>query len=160
MEQLQEFVQQLPPPIQEKLSNIEDPGERNQVIQNLMQRAKAFDDPKKVDIEAERNENVTVASASKPISMGGKLIKKSENPVSGETTYEIPNDGSSASHKDEGVDIRLEPGSVVNSQKYYGKSNRIIERRKKIKRETLKIRKQNYNNRLSESIIILTRTCP
>ena len=50
--------------------------------------------------------------------------------------------------------------NVTPAQKYYGKSNRIIERRKKIKRETLKIRKQNYNNRLSESIIILTRTCP
>lgn len=50
--------------------------------------------------------------------------------------------------------------NTTPAQKYYGKSNKIIERRKKIKQETLKIRKQNYNNRLSESKIILTRTCP
>jgi len=119
MELLQkQFIDTLPPHIQEKLDMIDDKAVKNQVVQNLMEKSKAFDEPNKVDIEAERNENVTVASDSKPSSLGGKLIKKSENPVSGETTYEIPNDGSSASHKQDGVDVRLEPGSVINSHKF------------------------------------------
>ncbi len=48
--------------------------------------------------------------------------------------------------------------NVTPAQKYYGKSNQVLERRSKIKNETLKKRKQNYINRLSVSKIILTRT--
>jgi len=50
--------------------------------------------------------------------------------------------------------------NVTPAQKYYGKSNQILQRRNKIKQETIKKRKQNYINRLSVSKIILTRTCP
>lgn len=49
--------------------------------------------------------------------------------------------------------------NVTPAQKYYGKSNQVLERRKKIKNETLKKRKENYINRLSVNKIILTRTC-
>jgi len=48
--------------------------------------------------------------------------------------------------------------NVTPAQMYYGKSNQVLERRKKIKNETLKKRKQNYINRTSVSEIILTRT--
>ncbi len=48
--------------------------------------------------------------------------------------------------------------NVTPAQKYYGKSNQILERRNKIKQETIKKRKQNYINRTSVSKIILTRT--
>jgi putative transposase len=49
--------------------------------------------------------------------------------------------------------------NVRPDQKYYGKSNQLIERRNKIKQQTLKKRKQNYSHRLASSKIILTRTC-
>lgn len=48
--------------------------------------------------------------------------------------------------------------NVTPAQKYYGKSAQVLERRNKIKQETIKRRKHYYNNRLSESKIILTRT--
>jgi len=48
--------------------------------------------------------------------------------------------------------------NVTPAQKYYGKSNQVLERRKKIKQETIKKRKQNYKDRMSVSKIILTRT--
>ncbi len=48
--------------------------------------------------------------------------------------------------------------NVTPAQKYYGKSNQILERRYKIKQETIKKRKQDYTDRKSVSKIILTRT--
>jgi putative transposase len=48
--------------------------------------------------------------------------------------------------------------NVTPAQKYYGKSNQVLERRYKIKQETIKKRKQSYIDRRSVSKIILTRT--
>ena len=48
--------------------------------------------------------------------------------------------------------------NVTPAQKYYGKSNQVLERRNKIKQETIKKRKQQYNDRKLVSQIILTRT--
>lgn len=44
--------------------------------------------------------------------------------------------------------------NVTPAQKYYGKSTKIIERRKQIKTDTLRNRKQNYTNRTSVSKFI------
>jgi transposase InsO family protein/transposase-like protein len=41
--------------------------------------------------------------------------------------------------------------NVTPAQKYYGKSNQILERRRKIKQETIKKRKQNYIYSLSKA---------
>lgn len=48
--------------------------------------------------------------------------------------------------------------NVTPAQKYYGKSNKVLERRNKIKQETIKKRKNQYINSLLQSKIILTRT--
>ncbi|MBS1651588.1 MAG: hypothetical protein JSU07_06210 [Bacteroidetes bacterium] len=48
--------------------------------------------------------------------------------------------------------------NVTPAQKYYGKTNQIIERRNKIKQETIKKRRQDYQDSLLVSKIILTKT--
>lgn len=94
--------------------------------------------PQKVPVEAERNENITVPQGEPtPQTRGGYLKEKSYNPISGQTTYEIPDNQHNNTHEEvdihtgeTGVNMELPEGSVVNSDKtkipgdfYIGKSN-------------------------------------
>ena len=74
-------------------------------------------DSSKVPVEAERNETLTVKQGTTPYTEGGVLEKKSSNPISGETTYEIPDDRYNKSHGEGGVNMMLEGGDVINSDK-------------------------------------------
>lgn len=79
----------------------------------------------RVPVEAERNESITVPSGeTTPQTSGGYLRQKSFNPVSGQSTYEIPDDAKNNTHEDvdlytgeSGVNMNLAEGSVVNSDK-------------------------------------------
>lgn len=125
-EQIQEFLQQLPEELQNKIAQL--PAEQQaQVIEQLMAKAQGkaeYGSSGKVGIEAERNENITVPRNSEtPVAQGGYLKKLSENPISGEVTYEIPNDSKSQTHEQGGVDLDLEADSVINSDKLKIKSD-------------------------------------
>ena len=133
MEQLEQFYGSLPPELQEKISMLE-PEEQQQVLMQLMQRyqdsqseyAQMGANPQgdKVPVEAERNETVTVQDGEQPQVEGGYLKKLSENPVSGQATYEIPDNDDNNTHEQigngsasTGVNMHLKEGDVVNSDK-------------------------------------------
>jgi phosphotransferase system HPr-like phosphotransfer protein len=83
-----------------------------------------------IPVEAERNENITVQDGQEPQVNGGYLEKQSYNPVTGQATYEIPDNEHSETHDNGGVNMELSQGDVVNSDKtkiptdfkVYGKS--------------------------------------
>lgn len=160
-EQLQEFFNQLPPEIQQKVMALPTEQERMAVVAKLFERyqmqqgqREAPVDPtqmmstppqyeeapmamygyraqqglntrQRVPVEAERNENITVPEGeTTPQTSGGYLKHKSYNPVSGQSTYEIPDEGINNTHEDtdrytgeSGVNMQLAEGSVVNSDK-------------------------------------------
>ena len=83
-----------------------------------------------IPVEAERNENITVQDGQEPQVDGGYLEQQSHNPITGQSTYEIPDNGHSETHDNGGVNMQLSEGDVVNSDKtkipidfkIYGKS--------------------------------------
>ena len=83
-----------------------------------------------IPVEAERNENITVQDGQQPQVDGGYLEQQSHNPITGQSTYEIPDNGHSETHDNGGVNMQLSEGDVVNSDKtkipidfkIYGKS--------------------------------------
>jgi hypothetical protein len=83
-----------------------------------------------IPVEAERNENITVQDGQQPQVEGGYLEQQSHNPITGQSTYEIPDNGHSETHNNGGVNMQLSEGDVVNSDKtkipidfkIYGKS--------------------------------------
>jgi hypothetical protein len=70
-----------------------------------------------IPVEAERNENITVQDGQEPQVDGGYLEKQSYNPVTGQATYEIPDNGHNETHDNGGVNMELSEGDVVNSDK-------------------------------------------
>lgn len=126
MEQLQEFYNSLPEELQGKIAMLE-PEEQQQVLMSLMQRyqdsqseyAQMGANPQgnKVPVEAERNETITVQDGEEPEVEGGYLKQISRNPVSGQATYEIPDNHHNATHDQGGVSMELKEGDVVNSDK-------------------------------------------
>ena len=126
-QQIQEFLQQLPEELQQKIAKL-PPEQQMQVVEQLMAKAQGgtaeYGSSGKVGIEAERNENITVPKDSeRPVAQGGYLKKLSENPDIGEVTYEIPDDAKNQTHEQGGVDLDLEGDSVINSDKLKIKSD-------------------------------------
>src|SRR6476661_5527446 len=109
------FVESLPGEIQEKI-NMLSPEAREKTIEGLMKKNE-YAMGGKVPVRAERNETLTVKSQETPKVQGGYLKKLSENPASGETTYEIPDNKYNLRHEEGHVSMQLEPGSVINSDK-------------------------------------------
>jgi len=141
-EQLKQFYSQLPPELQEKIQ-ILPPEKQQEVLMQLLAKynnsqqnvdnSQQFADggqTQSIPVEAERNENITVQDGQEPQVDGGYLEKQSYNPVTGQATYEIPDNGHSETHDNGGVNMQLSEGDVVNSDKtkipidfkIYGKS--------------------------------------
>lgn len=140
-QELQEFFNQLPPEIQQKVSRLPEEKQMEvltQLFQKYMSQQEAPQEElyeqapmgkygysaygnnisnQKVPVEAERNETLTVKQGQVPNTQGGTLEKKSSNPISGETTYEIPNDRYNNTHENGGVNMMLSEGDVINSDK-------------------------------------------
>lgn len=121
MEQLQEFFKQLPQDIQQKILSL-SPEEQKAVLMQMInevssnqQQFEYGGETQMVPIEAERNENITVQSGQTPDIYNGNIEQQSFNPVSGQSTYEIPMDN--PSHSQGGVKMVLEVGDVINSDK-------------------------------------------
>lgn len=134
---LMEFYNQLPPELQEKIQML--PSEKQQeVLMQLMQKYQEQGQQQfamggktqGISVEAERNENITVQDGQQPQVDGGYLEQQSHNPITGQSTYEIPDNGHSETHDNGGVNMQLSEGDVVNSDKtkipidfkIYGKS--------------------------------------
>jgi len=83
-----------------------------------------------IPVEAERNETITTQDGQEPQVEGGYLEQQSYNPITGQSTYEIPDNKHNATHDNGGVNMKLSQGDVVNSDKtkiptdfkVYGKS--------------------------------------
>lgn len=77
-----------------------------------------------IPVEAEKDENVTVQDGQQPQVEGGYLEQQSHNPVTGQSTYEIPDNEHNNAHGEsgngssqEGVNMELTEGDVINSNK-------------------------------------------
>ena len=121
MEQLQEFFKQLPQDIQQKILSL-SPEEQKAVLMQMInevssnqQQFEYGGETQMAPIIAERNENITVQSGQTPDIYNGNIEQQSFNPVSGQSTYEIPMDN--PSHSQGGVKMVLEVGDVINSDK-------------------------------------------
>jgi len=121
MEQLQEFFKQLPQDIQQKILSLSPEEQKavlTQMINEVSSNQQQFEyggETQMVPIEAERNENITVQSGQTPDIYNGNVEQQSFNPVSGQSTYEIPMDN--PSHSQGGVKMVVEAGDVINSDK-------------------------------------------
>ena len=121
MEQLQEFFKQLPQDIQQKILSLSPEEQKavlTQMINEVSSNQQQFEyggETQMVPIEAERNENITVQSGQTPDIYNGNIEQQSFNPVSGQSTYEIPMDN--PSHNQGGVKMVVEAGDVINSDK-------------------------------------------
>ena len=126
---LQQFFEQLPPELQEKIQML-PPEKQQEVLMQLLDRYQQQGEQsapqqqfalggeaEEVPVEAERNETLTTQDGSIPNTEGGYLEKKSFNPISGQATYEIPDDEHSQTHPEGGVNMMLKEGDVVNSDK-------------------------------------------
>jgi len=138
-QELEQFFAQLPPELQEKIQAIPDDQKKMEVLSTLYQkyvqtqgqqgqqslmgrygmRAEEGANPsqERIPVEAERNENVTVQDGMSVPTDGGYLEEKSSNPITGQTTYEIPDNKYNQTHEQGGVDTELKEGDVVNSDK-------------------------------------------
>ena len=142
MQMVAQALQQNTPPEQILQMLVEQgiPQEQaTQIIEQVMlqmqeqQPEQEFQDGGKtqgIPVEAERNENITVQDGQQPQVEGGYLEQQSHNPITGQSTYEIPDNGHSETHDNGGVNMQLSEGDVVNSDKtkipidfkIYGKS--------------------------------------
>lgn len=78
----------------------------------------------KIPVEAEKDENVTTENGEHPDAEGGYLEQIANNPVTGQATYEIPNNKYNNSHeesgngsKENGVNMELMEGDTIASNK-------------------------------------------
>lgn len=121
MEQLQEFFKQLPQDIQQKILSLSPEEQKavlTQMINEVSSNQQQFEyggETQMAPIIAERNEDITVQSGQTPDIYNGNIEQQSFNPVSGQSTYEIPMDN--PSHSQGGVKMVLEVGDVINSDK-------------------------------------------
>ena len=135
-EQLQQFYSQLPSELQEKIQML-SPEKQQEVLMELLtkynnsqqnvdnnQQFALGGNTQSVPVEAERNENVTVQDGQQPQVEGGYLEQQSHNPVTGQSTYEIPDNEHNNAHGEsgngssqEGVNMELTEGDVINSNK-------------------------------------------
>lgn len=150
-----------------------------QVIQQIMQsQEQQFDlggSVNNVPVEAEKNENITTQDGLDPeIEEGGYAVEKSFNPISGERTYELPNNEENKSHKEGGIKIQLSEGDVINSDKtkiptdfkIYGKnfksktfkdaSDYISKLEKKEEEKSKKLIKENKFDEVTQNTSSLT----
>lgn len=93
-----------------------------QVIQQVMQSVQEQQfavggQAQNIPVEAERNENITIQDGQQPQVDGGYLEQQSYNPVTGQSTYEIPDDEFNQTHENGGVNMELTEGDVINSDK-------------------------------------------
>ena len=94
---------------------------------NFVKQNNQFEDggeTQEIPVEAEKNENVTVQDGQQPHVEGGYLEQQSYNPVTGQSTYEIPDNEHNNAHGEsgngssqEGVNMKLTEGDVINSDK-------------------------------------------
>jgi hypothetical protein len=142
MQMVAQALQQNTPPEQILQMLIEQgiPQEQaTQIIEQVMlqmqeqQPEQEFQDggqAQSIPVEAERNENLTIQDGQQPQVEGGYLEQQSYNPITGQSTYEIPDNKHNATHDNGGVNMKLSQGDVVNSDKtkiptdfkVYGKS--------------------------------------
>ena len=91
-----------------------------QSVQNQSEQEQQFTDggqAQNIPVEAERNENITIQDGQQPQVDGGYLEQQSYNPVTGQSTYEIPDDEFNQTHENGGVNMELTEGDVINSDK-------------------------------------------
>ena len=124
-----------------------------------------------VPVEAERNETLTTQDGSIPNTEGGYLERKSFNPISGQATYEIPDNEHNQTHPEGGVNMVLKEGDVVNSDKtkiptdfkVYGKnfkgktfkeaSDFLSKKEEGIQKQLTELQKEGKADRVSENSV-------
>ncbi len=124
-----------------------------------------------VPVEAERNETLTTQDGSMPNTEGGYLERKSFNPISGQATYEIPDNEHNQTHPEGGVNMVLKEGDVVNSDKtkiptdfkVYGKnfkgktfkeaSDFLSKKEEGIQKQLTELQKEGKADRVSENSV-------
>ena len=124
-----------------------------------------------IPVEAERNETLTTQDGSIPNTEGGYLERKSFNPISGQATYEIPDNEHNQTHPEGGVNMVLKEGDVVNSDKtkiptdfkVYGKnfknktfkeaSDFLSKKEEGIQKQLIELQKEGKADRVSENSV-------
>lgn len=124
-----------------------------------------------IPVEAERNETLTTQDGSIPNTEGGYLERKSFNPISGQATYEIPDNEHNQTHPEGGVNMVLKEGDVVNSDKtkiptdfkVYGKnfkgktfkeaSDFLSKKEEGIQKQLTELQKEGKADRVSENSV-------
>ena len=124
-----------------------------------------------IPVEAERNETLTTQDGSIPNTEGGYLERKSFNPISGQATYEIPDNEHNQTHPEGGVNMVLKKGDVVNSDKtkiptdfkVYGKnfkgktfkeaSDFLSKKEEDIQKQLTELQKEGKADRVSENSV-------
>ena len=180
---LQQFFEQLPPELQEKIMLL-PPEKQQEVLMQLLNRNNNSQQnvgnnqqfaeggtAEQVPVEAERNETLTTQDGSIPNTEGGYLEKKSFNPISGQATYEIPDNEHNQTHPEGGVNMVLKEGDVVNSDKtkiptdfkVYGKnfknktfkeaSDFLSKKEEEIQKQLTELQKEGKADRVSENSV-------
>lgn len=183
---LQQFYSQLPPELQEKIQML-PPEKQQEVLMQLFQKyqgqsygqnmseqqqfAEGGSPNEGVPVEAERNETLTTQDGSIPNTEGGYLERKSFNPISGQATYEIPDNEHNQTHPEGGVNMVLKEGDVVNSDKtkiptdfkVYGKnfknktfkeaSDFLSKKEEGIQKQLIELQKEGKADRVSENSV-------
>jgi len=177
---LQQFFEQLPPELQEKIMLL-PPEKQQEVLMQLLDRSNNMSQnnqqfaqggtAEQVPVEAERNETLTTQDGSIPNTEGGYLERKSFNPISGQATYEIPDNEHNQTHPEGGVNMVLKEGDVVNSDKtkiptdfkVYGKnfkgktfkeaSDFLSKKEEGIQKQLTELQKEGKADRVSENSV-------
>lgn len=180
---LQQFFEQLPPELQEKIQML-PPEKQQEVLMQLLERYQQQGqqsapqqqfalggEAEQVPVEAERNETLTTQDGSIPNTEGGYLERKSFNPISGQATYEIPDNEHNQTHPEGGVNMVLKEGDVVNSDKtkiptdfkVYGKnfknktfkeaSDFLSKKEEGIQKQLIELQKEGKADRVSENSV-------
>lgn len=180
---LQQFFEQLPPELQEKILML-PPEKQQEVLMQLLDRSNNSQQnvgnnqqfaeggtAEQVPVEAERNETLTTQDGSIPNTEGGYLERKSFNPISGQATYEIPDNEHNQTHPEGGVNMILKEGDVVNSDKtkiptdfkVYGKnfkgktfkeaSDFLSKKEEGIQKQLTELQKEGKADRVSENSV-------
>lgn len=182
-QQLKQFFEQLPPELQEKIMLL-PPEKQQEVLMQLLDRNNNSQQnvgnnqqfaeggtAEQVPVEAERNETLTTQDGSIPNTEGGYLERKSFNPISGQATYEIPDNEHNQTHPEGGVNMILKEGDVVNSDKtkiptdfkVYGKnfkgktfkeaSDFLSKKEEGIQKQLTELQKEGKADRVSENSV-------
>ena len=180
---LQQFFEQLPPELQEKIQML-PPEKQQEVLMQLLDRYQQQGqqstpqqqfalggEAEQVPVEAERNETLTTQDGTQPDVDGGYLEQKSYNPISGQATYEIPDNEHNQTHPEGGVNMMLKEGDVVNSDKtkiptdfkVYGKnfkgktfkeaSDFLSKKEEGIQKQLVELQKEGKSDKVSENSV-------